>query len=81
MHLPIEYLAAESLNGEGSDVIDFATTDDYSFPRILGIHYRIVKIGAKWRSRAVLGQPTACTNRSHLVDFHHSGSGTILAPR
>lgn len=47
MHLPIEYLAAESLNGEGSGVIDFATSDDYSFKGVTGKHYRTVKIGAK----------------------------------
>lgn len=81
MHLPIEYLAAASLNSEGSGVIDFATSDDYSFPGVTGIQYRIMKIGAKKRVRAVSGQLTACTNRSHPVGCHQSGAETIVAPR
>lgn len=76
-----EYLAAEKLNGEGSGVIDFATSDDYSFPGVIEIHYRTVNIGAKRRARAASGRLTACTNRWHPVGCHQSGAETILAPR
>lgn len=81
MHLPMEYLAAENLNSEGSNVIDFATSDDYSFPGVIEIHYRTVNIGAKRRARAASGRLTACMNRWHPVGCHHSGAETILAPR
>lgn len=47
MHLPIEYLAVESLNDEVIGIVDFATSDDYSFPGVTGKHYKIMKIGAK----------------------------------
>lgn len=81
MHLPIEYLAAEELNCEGSGVIDFATSGDYSIKGVTGKHYRTVGIGAKKRVRAVSDQLTACTNRSHPVGCHQSGAERILAPR